>query len=267
MSKHPFIDTCDFTVIDETEDWIVVNKPAPLQVHPSRPDGGPTLWHGLRELLRYEIENGAALSIINRLDRDTSGIVLVAKQKAAARMLHKAMMRREVDKEYRAIVWGWPEEDAFTVDQPIIRRHDIEPSDIYNFHQVHPAGAASCTEFRVLRRFEKETSNGSRFSLIAAHPLTGRMHQIRVHLSHAGFPVVGDKLYGPSPDWYVRQIHHGWTIEAANALLMRRQALHSCRLSVTSDEGIRHEWIAPLPADMEDFLGDNNLDLRILNTV
>src|SRR6187551_2042408 len=120
--RQRFVDVCEFTVIDETADYIVVNKPAPLQVHPSRPDGGPTLWHGLRELLRFEIENGAALSIINRLDRDTSGIVLVAKHKAAARMLHKAMMRREVSKEYRAIVWGWPEADEFTVDEPILRR-------------------------------------------------------------------------------------------------------------------------------------------------
>src|SRR6187399_2600266 len=95
-----FVDVCEFTVIEETDDWIAVNKAAPLQVHPSRPDGGPTLWHGLRELLRFEIENGAALSIINRLDRDTSGVVLVAKNKPAARLLHKAMMRREFEKEY-----------------------------------------------------------------------------------------------------------------------------------------------------------------------
>jgi 23S rRNA pseudouridine1911/1915/1917 synthase len=254
LSRPPFIDTCDFTVLDETEDWIVINKPAPLQVHPSRPDGGPTLWHGLRELLRFEIENGASLSIINRLDRDTSGIVLVAKHKAAARMLHKAMMRREVGKEYRAIVWGWPEVEEFTVDQPIIRRNDLEPCEIYNLQQVHPAGAESRTAFQVLTRFERPTPNGSRFSLMAAKPFTGRMHQIRVHLSHAGFPVVGDKLYGPSPQWYLRQIHEGWTPEAADTLLMRRQALHSCRLSVTTDEGRSLEWHAEIPADMQEFL-------------
>jgi 23S rRNA pseudouridine1911/1915/1917 synthase len=210
----------------------------------------------LRELLRYEIENGGSLSIINRLDRDTSGIVLVAKHKAAARMLHKAMKRREVGKEYRAIVWGWPESDEFTVDQPIVRRIDVEPCDIFNLHQVHPEGAASCTEFKVLERFEKQTPNGSRFSLIAAKPLTGRMHQIRVHLSHAGFPVVGDKLYGPSPEWYLRQIHEGWTPEAANVLLMRRQALHSCRLSVAAEDGSLLEWEAGIPADMGTFIAD-----------
>ena len=248
------VDVCEFSVIEETGDWIVVNKPAPLQVHPSRPDGGPTLWHGLRELLRYEIANGAALSIINRLDRDTSGIVLIAKHKAAARLLHKAMMRREVGKEYRAIVWGWPEVDEFTVDEPILRRGEVTDSEIFTLQQVHPDGAQSRTGFRVLRRFEKTTTNGSRFSLIAATPFTGRMHQIRVHLSHAGFPVVGDKLYGPSPEWYLRQIENGWTSAAAESLLMRRQALHSCRLSVVAEEGRRFEWKAEMPGDMMAFL-------------
>ena len=106
----------------------------------------------------------------------------------------------------------------------------------------------------MLRRFEKVTTNGSRFSLIAATPFTGRMHQIRVHLSFAGFPVVGDKLYGPSPDWYLRQIENGWTPAAADALLMRRHALHSCRLSVMVEEGNLLEWQAEMPGDMQGFL-------------
>jgi 23S rRNA pseudouridine1911/1915/1917 synthase len=251
--SRPVIDRCEFTVIDETDDWIVVNKAAPLQVHPSRPDGGPTLWHGLRELLRYEIENGGALSIINRLDRDTSGLVMVAKHRTAARMLHKAMMRREVAKEYRAIVWGWPDDDAFIVEQPIIRRGRIADSPIYNLQHIHPDGAPSRTDFRVLRRFQKHTTSGSQFSLLAATPLTGRMHQIRVHLSHAGFPVIGDKLYGPSPQFYLDQILHGWTRDAAQRLLMPRHALHSCLLRVTFENGTTREWNAALPPDMEQF--------------
>ena len=248
-------DTCDFTILDETPDWIVVNKPAPLQVHPSRPDGGPTLWHGLRELLRYEIANGASLSLINRLDRDTSGVVLIAKHKAAARTLHKAMMRREVSKEYRAIVWGWPEADTFTVDAPILRSGLAQESEIFTLQIVHPAGAESRTDFRVLRRFERETSNGRRFALLAASPVTGRMHQIRVHAAHAGFPVVGDKLYGPSPQWYLRQMAEGWTPAAAAALILPRQALHSCRMSIASQEYGPLEWTAEMPEDLRAFLG------------
>lgn len=250
----PHKDLCDFTVLDETPDWIVVNKPAPLQVHPSRPDGGPTLWHGLRELLRYEIANGATLSIINRLDRDTSGVVLIAKHKPAARTLHKAMMRREVEKEYRAIVWGWPDTDTFTVDGPILRRGSVEDCDIFTLQMVHPDGAASRTEFRVLLRFERETTNGRRFALLAAAPETGRMHQIRVHAAHAGFPVVGDKLYGPSPQWYLRQITEGWTPSAAAALILPRQALHSCRMKIETQEYGTLEWSAEMPGDMAEFI-------------
>lgn len=246
-------DICDFTVLDETENWIAVNKPAPLQIHPSRPDGGPTLWHGLRELLRYEIANGATLSIINRLDRDTSGVVLIAKNTATARQLHKAMMRREVEKEYRAIVHGWPEPDTFTVDAPMLRAGTVRECRIYTLQCVHPDGAASRTAFRVLRRFERETTNGSRFALVAAHPETGRMHQIRVHLAHAGFPVVGDKLYGPSPEWYLRQITEGWTPSAAAALVLRRQALHSCRLRISLADDVAREWVAEMPPDMMEF--------------
>lgn len=259
VHSRQWVDICDFTVLDETADWIAVNKPAPLQIHPSRPDGGPTLWHGLRELLRYEIANGAALSIINRLDRDTSGVVLVAKHKASARQLHKAMMRREVGKEYQAIVSGWPAADHFTVDAPILRRGEASETPIYLLQQVHPYGAASKTEFTVLERFQKRTTAGDRFALIAARPHTGRMHQIRVHLAHAGFPVVGDKLYGPSPDWYLRQIEYGWTPEAAAALLLPRQALHSCWLSVTAEDGTQLEWRAPLPQDMAGFLREKIL--------
>jgi 23S rRNA pseudouridine1911/1915/1917 synthase len=249
-----FCDVCDFSVVAETEDWIVVNKPAPLQVHPSKPDGGPTLWHGLRELLRYELENGAALSLINRLDRDTSGLVLVAKHKSAARTLHKAMMRREVEKEYRAIVWGWPEHDTFDVREPILRRGDVEPSPIYAMQKIHADGAASHTTFRVLQRFGRQTENGTRFSLLAAVPHTGRMHQIRIHAAYAGHQVIGDKLYGPDCEWYLRQISDGWTPAAAAALLLPRHALHSCLLGITTEAGAHHTWHAPLPQDMAAFI-------------
>jgi 23S rRNA pseudouridine1911/1915/1917 synthase len=256
MPPRPHIDICDFTVLDETADWIVVNKPAPLQIHPSRPDGGPTLWHGLRELLRYELANGACLSLINRLDRDTSGVVLVAKHTAVARTLHKAMMRREVSKEYLAIVWGWPEQEQFTIDAPILRRGEAEDSQIYLLQMVHPAGSPSRTECRVLRRFERDTTNGSRFALIAASPVTGRMHQIRVHFSHAGYPVVGDKLYGPSSDWYLRQIKEGWTPAAAATLLLPRQALHSRRMALHTEDYGDLEWTADMPADMAAFAAE-----------
>ena len=98
----------NFQVIGETADWIVVDKPAPLIVHPANNKPEPTLLGGLERLLAYEIENGACLGIVTRLDRETSGVVLVAKHTQAARELGWIFERREAKKEYLAIVTGWP---------------------------------------------------------------------------------------------------------------------------------------------------------------
>ncbi len=117
-----------FVVIEEADDYIVVDKPAPLLVHPSVPGNPPTLLDGLQGLLAYEIANGATLSIINRLDRETSGLVLVTKNSASARHFSTAMQERRVKKEYLTLVHGWPEEDAFTVDRSILRKGEITES-------------------------------------------------------------------------------------------------------------------------------------------
>lgn len=254
MTDRASADVLDFSVVDESPDWIVVNKPAPLQIHPSKPNGPPTLWHGLRALLAYDLANGASLSIINRLDRETSGLVLIAKHPAAARAINKAMMRREIHKEYAALVTGWPDQDEWTVDAPILRRGDVEESPIYLMQKVHAEGVLCLTHFRVLSRIHHPTPAGDRFALIAAIPHTGRMHQIRVHLQYSGCPVVGDKLYGPDPQWYLRQISQGWTPEAAAALLLPRHALHSARLGLTLPDQAPLEWQAPLPPEWHPFL-------------
>lgn len=252
MEPRAANDVLDFSVVDESADWIVVNKPAPLQIHPSKPGGPFTLWHGLRALLAYDLANGATLSIINRLDRETSGLVLIAKHSAAARAISKAMMRREIRKEYVALVTGWPVQDAWTVEAPILRRGDVEDSPIYLMQKVHPDGAPCLTHFRVLRRLQRAT--GDRFALVAAVPHTGRMHQIRVHLHHSGHSVVGDKLYGPDPQWYLRQIQHGWTRQAEAALLLPRQALHSARLGLSLPDQPPLDWEAPPPPEWDPFL-------------
>ena len=232
----------------ETEEWIAINKPALLQVHPSKPSHVATLWHLLRELLAYELANGGQVSIINRLDRETSGVVLIAKSKGAARHFCMLMERGRIAKEYVALVWGWPAEDRFAVDAPLLRQGVHGVSRIYLKQCVHRAGAAARTGFEVVRRFERE----GRFALVRAVPETGRMHQIRVHLAHAGHPVVGDKIYGPSEEHYLRFIETGWTGELEGALLMRRHALHCAAMEI-ADEGLR--WEAPLAGDMAAFLG------------
>jgi len=247
---------CPIAIIAESDDWIVVDKPPFIEVHPSKPNGKRTLWDELRDLLSYEIANGGQVSLINRLDRETSGLTLVAKSHAAASELNKAMMRRRIEKEYLALVWGWPENDAFEVDAPILRQGTQQPSRIHLKQMVHPEGALARTRFHVERRFAMATTNGERFSLVRAFPETGRMHQIRVHLSHAGHAVVGDKIYGPDEGCYLEFIETGWTPALAARLLLPRHALHSAVLRLP-DAGLA--WESPLARDLAEWAGENLL--------
>jgi 23S rRNA pseudouridine1911/1915/1917 synthase len=235
-------------IAGESADWIVIDKPPLLQVHPSKPSDAATLWHLLRDLLAFEIANGGQVSIVNRLDRETSGLVLVAKNRPAARHFCMLMERGRIAKQYTALVWGWPAADQFTIDAPLLRQGIHRASRIYLKQCVHPAGAPARTRFEVLHRFIRDAAGP--FALVRVIPETGRMHQIRVHLAHAGHPVVGDKIYGPSEDHYLTFIRTGWTPALEAALLLRRHALHSGVLEIP-DDGLR--WEAPLPGDMEGF--------------
>ncbi len=249
-NPKPNIENRNFRIVAESPAWIVVNKPPHLQAHPSKPDGTFTLWHGLRELLAFEIANGGQISIINRLDRETSGLMLIAKNATAARKFSRLMQRQRIHKEYLAIVWGWPEQDVYEIDAPLARKGDHEPSRIYLKQCVHPAGAPAQTTVRVEQRFTRETSNGGHFSIVRALPHTGRMHQIRVHLAHIRHAVVGDKIYGPAEENYLTFIDTGWTPDLAQSLLLPRHALHSAVLRVEDDE---LEWRSPLPKDLAAF--------------
>lgn len=236
-----------FTVLDETDDYIVVNKPAPLKIHPSTPDGVPTLWDGLKDLLSYEMANGGQISIINRLDRETSGVVLVAKHAKAARRFGLAMQRRQVRKGYVALVHGWPEWDEREVVAPILRAGEVEESAIWVRQRVHEEGTPCETGLRVLERGERSFG---RVALVEARPKTGRMHQIRVHLAHLGHPVVGDKIYNGDGSGYLDFIEQGWTAELAGRLHFPRQLLHSRTLEVAGGDGaMGMVWEAPLPME------------------
>lgn len=245
----------DFAILDETEDWLVVDKPAPLQIHPSKPsDAGLTLWDGLRAMLSYEIANGGQVSIVNRLDRETSGVVLIAKNATTARRFGKAMMRRECAKTYLAIARGWPDWESRSVDAPILRESTVMESRVWVKQIVHESGASCVTDFRVVRRFERSLDGvRRRFALIEARPRTGRMHQIRVHLAHLGFPVVGDKVYGGDDSSYLEFIQTGWTPALAGKLFLPRQALHSLRMEIEDPRG-NLAWEAPLAADLRVFM-------------
>jgi 23S rRNA pseudouridine1911/1915/1917 synthase len=228
---------------------VVVDKPPLLLIHPTKPNGAPTLWKQLRELLAFEIASGGQVSIVNRLDRETSGLVLIAKTAAAARDFGLLMQRQQLRKEYLAIVRGWPEWEHKLVDAPLDRQGKQQRSAIWLKQMVHSAGAPAQTEFFVERRFRRSTSSGDRFSVVRAIPRTGRTHQIRVHLASIGHSIVGDKIYGPDEQLYLRFIETGWTSDLEKKLLLPRHALHSARLAIKSER----DWTSELPPDLDGF--------------
>ena len=235
-------------------------------MHPTKPDGAPTLWKELRELLAFEIANNGQVSIVNRLDRETSGLVLVAKTSAAARKFGLLMQQQRFRKEYVAIVWGWPDWETKIVDAPLDRQGKHRESAIWLKQAIHLDGAPAQTEFKVERRFTRSTSTarpggtGDKFGLIRAIPRTGRTHQIRVHLASIGHPIVGDKIYGPNEQLYLEFIETGWTSELERQLLLPRHALHASKLGIDGERARqavavsrRLEWTSPLPVDLASF--------------
>ena len=242
-----------FQIVAETDDYLVVDKPPFLLIHPSKPDGTPTLWAALRELLAFELVNGGQVSIVNRLDRETSGLVLIAKNREAARRFGKAMERQQIKKEYLAIVHGWPEWETTIVDAPLARQGEFGASAIWLKQAIHERGAFAQTEFRAESRFVRENEEREdRFSIVRAIPRTGRTHQIRVHLTHLGHSIVGDKIYGPNEELYLQFIETGWTDSLARHLLLPRHALHSARIYIQDEL----DWQSPLPEDLNSWLSD-----------
>src|SRR5690349_3714695 len=119
MAGQPPITSLTGRIIFENPAFLVFDKPAHLLTHPTKPDGTITLWHQLCPLLAFELANGGQVSVTTRLDRETSGLVLVAKNRNTARDLHTLIEKQRLTKQYLAITWGWPTDDQFKVDQPL----------------------------------------------------------------------------------------------------------------------------------------------------
>ena len=230
-------------VVFEDEDVLVVDKPGGMVCHSAqRPEYG-----SLAEWLR---EHGVPTPrMINRLDRETSGLVVIAKNERAAKVLGKAVLRREIEKQYVAICWGEFEPDRGLIDQPIaVSRTSV----VYTKRVVdNAAGKPSVTEYAVERRLRG-------FSVVRLTPRTGRAHQLRVHLAWLGHPIVGDKVYGPDETLYLKFIETGVTNEMLDKLLLPRHALHAERVSFlhpTTRQPCAFE--APLPEDMKTFIEEH----------
>ena len=167
-------------IIYEDDRIMVINKPSGLAVH-----GGSGLSFGLIEGLRALRPDAKFMELVHRIDRDTSGILLVAKRRSALRHLHEQLRDKKMQKRYHALVWGqWPE-NRFKVKAPLLKNVLKSGERIVN---VNPEGKPSETRYRVLQAFAQTT-------LVEASPITGRTHQIRVHCLHAGFPIGGDPKY------------------------------------------------------------------------
>ncbi|HET9481956.1 MAG TPA: RluA family pseudouridine synthase [Candidatus Polarisedimenticolia bacterium] len=236
-------------VLFEDEDLFAIDKPAGLLAHPSNHvRKGSVAWILARD-------HGGPIHLVHRLDRETSGVMLVARHPAAARALSAQLGRDRggAAKCYLAVVFGRVAIEEATIDLPIGR---ALRSAVYVKRGINRQdGRASQTRFRVLDR-----SGG--FSLLRVTLLTGRRHQIRVHLAAAGHAVVGDKLYGPAESHYLRFIRRGFDDRMRRELLAERQLLHAARIDFSHPrDGRPLSQTAPLPADMRDFLERSGLSL------
>ncbi len=221
----------------EDEQLLVINKPAGLVVHPAVGNRDGTLQNALLNHDPNLIQLPRA-GIVHRLDKETSGLLVVARTPMAHKALVEQLQAREVKREYRAIVRGELVAGG-TVDAPI-GRHPVQRVK----QAVVPGGKAAVTHYRILERF-------AHHSYLRVNLETGRTHQIRVHMAHIRHALVGDPLYGGR-----LQIPAGASPEMQNALRrFRRQALHARRLGLTHPaSGEWQEWEVAVPQDMAGLL-------------
>ncbi|MDD5272953.1 MAG: 23S rRNA pseudouridine(1911/1915/1917) synthase RluD [Methylovulum sp.] len=224
-------------ILYEDDSLLIVNKPAGLVVHPAVGN-----WHGtlVNALLHHEptLETLPRAGIVHRIDKDTSGLLMIAKTLQAHNSLTGQLQEREIHREYLAIARGRMTAGG-TVDEPIGRH----PSDRKRYI-VRESGKFAVTHYRVVQRFTRHT-------LVQVKLETGRTHQIRVHLAHIRFPLVGDQVYGGR-----FQMPPDCSERLEKALRgFKRQALHAAKLGLqhpVTDEYM--EWEQPIPADMQELL-------------
>ena len=242
-------------MVFEDDDILVVDKPGGMVCHSAqRPEYG-----SLADWLR---DHGVSTPrMINRLDRETSGLVVIAKTERAAKKLGRAVLRREIEKQYLAICWGRFEQEQGVIDQPIAVGKD---SVVYTKRVVDRVGGKpSVTEFEVEKELCGPNSSGRCFTVVRLKPRTGRAHQLRVHLAWLGHPIVGDKVYGPDETLYLQFIEKGVTTGMLQKLLLPRHALHAAAVAFRHPRTQQScTFRAPVPEDMRGFIEEHNPSRR-----
>ncbi|MBN2157942.1 MAG: RluA family pseudouridine synthase [Spirochaetes bacterium] len=242
-AAEPEVDR-NYSIIYEDEFLLGVNKPGNLPVHPAG------IFYHNTLLTILERDYGTKLHLLHRLDRETSGVVVLAKNSDISVRIHRDFA--SVKKKYLALVHGMPELDEFVIDLPV----DHDKDSGVEHKRVARAGGRdeACTSFTRLLSFNN-------YSLMKAAPVTGRQHQIRVHLKYAGHPIVGDKLYGNDESAWDEFITNGPSDRLTKRLGFRRSALHSRSISFYHPVMKRRMCLrAPFPEDMRQFIREGNGD-------
>ncbi|MCQ8119329.1 MULTISPECIES: 23S rRNA pseudouridine(1911/1915/1917) synthase RluD [Methylomonas] len=234
-------------IIYEDDSLLIVNKPAGLVVHPAVGNWDGTL---VNALLNHapSLDTLPRAGIVHRIDKDTSGLLMIAKTLQAHNSLVEQLQERSIHREYLALVKGWMTAGG-TVDEPIGRH----PVDRKRNAVVRRGGKEAITHYRLEQRFKRHT-------LIRVKLETGRTHQIRVHMTHINYPLVGDQVYGGR-----FQMPADCSPALAEALRnFKRQALHAAKLGLEHPEtGEYCEWEQAIPEDMQNLLkllAENELD-------
>ena len=248
----------NYKVLFEDEHILVVDKPGHLPVHPTGRYFFHTLLTQLRVVNGNEVDQGGEFYIVHRLDRETSGVLVIGKTSSAAASLVDQFSRRATDKEYLAIVQGVMPEDSYVVDVPLasdpkstikLKMYAVEMgADGEPLYVPKKEMLPARTEIQVVERLEK-------YTVVRCMPHTGRQHQIRVHLHHLGFPILGDKLYGRSDDFFLGSLKEDISIEIEPGKSLTRHALHAHRLEflhpVTKEKKV---FTSGFPEELENFL-------------
>ena len=248
--EGPVPEAVDLAVLYEDDTLAVIDKPPGMVVHPAKGHWSGTLTSALLHRFGELSTSGGPTrpGIVHRLDRDTSGVIVIAKTDAAHAKLSEQFAARAVEKQYQAIVVGQPDRDQEMIDRAI----SAHPSqrEKMALREGHHTSRAAQTRIAVAERLGP-------VALVNAFPKTGRTHQIRLHLAHVGCPVLCDKLYGGRARVTVAEAL-AWVPHSrkpkddeAERVLLDRQALHACRLAIDHPQtGERMEFTTPLPADM-----------------